>query len=396
MKKTLLLGTTALFAAAVVMGGAAQAAEEPITAGISGYFKSAIAAVSQDNADGEFADANLSTLMANSIEISVGGSATLDNGITYGFNAQIDAAGFDERHVFFSGSFGQIQAGQLEGARQQMTNFAPSVQTGGMGVNSPHFIFANAGIGGAGASVRTYTDGLGDEDNLKLVYFSPIFNGFRLGLSYAPDDAVSGAYGGGTTGGLGGLQNNAAAAAEFSNNFGDFSIRVSAGIETYTLQTCNVNAAGTGVVASRNTANVPATTAIIRTTADQNCNDNPTSVAFGAGVSFGDWSIGGGYLETEQIGNTGTGAGRDREDFDLGISYWSGPLGIALQYGQAELDDAAGLTDQLSIYQLQATYVVGPGFDVGAVLSKGEFDDATAGGLDNDYTTIAITTALSF
>ena len=143
MKKTLLLGTTALFAAGLVASGAAQAAEEPITVGISGYHHSAVAAINENNDDGEFADANISTAFANSTEISVGGSTTFDNGITAGLNIQVDSAGFDERHAFFSGSFGQILIGQIEGARQQMTNFAPSASGGGMGVNSPHFFFGN-------------------------------------------------------------------------------------------------------------------------------------------------------------------------------------------------------------------------------------------------------------
>jgi outer membrane protein OmpU len=380
MKKTILLGTTALFAAGLVMGGAAQAAEEPITAGIGGYFKTAMGFVSQDNADGELADAQLSNGFANAVEIGVGGSTTLDNGITAGFDVQLDSAGFDERHVFFSGSFGLIQAGQLEGVRQQMTNFAPGAAAAGFGVNTPHFLF---GAGGSVGSVHTYNNGLGDEDAGKINYFSPTFNGFRLGLSYAPDDVAS-AGRGTTTNGLGDVQGNRAIAAEFSNDFGDFSIRVSAGYEDHTLETCNINAAGVAVALAA------------RTTADQNCQDNPSTIAFGGTVSFGEFAIGGGYLETEQVGNTATGSGRTREDMELGISYASGPMTLAMQYGQGDLDDVAGLTDQLSIYELQAQYVLGPGVILGAALAKGEFDDATAGGLDNDYTTLKFGAHLGF
>jgi hypothetical protein len=117
---------------------------------------------------------------------------------------------------------------------------------------------------------------------------------------------------------------------------------------------------------------------------------------FGGTISFGEWAIGGGYLESAQIGNTGTGAGRDREDFDLGIAWWSGAYGVGLMYGQAELDDAAGLTDQFNLVELNGTYVLGPGIDVGATIRKGEFDDATAGGADNDFTSFAISAALNF
>jgi len=404
MKKTILLGTTALIAAGVVTSGVAQAAEEPITASIGGYYRSAMGVVSQDNGDGEFANGNHSMAFGNDIEISVSGSTTLDNGITAGFNAMIEgnaggdgSESLDERHVFFRGSFGQLRIGQTESARQEMTNFAPNGNYN-FGVNTPFFIFGNPGNGGTGlpfANVRTYDDGLGSEDGIKLLYFSPTFNGFRLGMSYAPDDAFQGAYGGNGSDGLGTLQNNAAIAAEFSQDFGDFSIRLSAGYEVYKLEVCNVNAAGVATVASVDTT-VPASTATLANRSDQNCNNDPDSVQFGGTVSFGEWSIGGGYLKSEQIGNTAAGAGRSREDFDLGIAWWSGALGVGLQYGQAELDDAAGLTDAFNIYELNATYVLGPGIDVGAALRRGDFDDATANAADNEFTTFAVSAALNF
>jgi outer membrane protein OmpU len=386
MKKTILLGTTALFAAAVVTGGMAQAAEDPISVGISGYFKSAMGFISQDNADGELANTELSNALANSSEISIGGSTLLDNGISVGFNVQLDPAGWDERHVFFSGGFGQIQTGQIEGVRQQMTNFAPGAASIGVGVNTAHFVFGN---GGSIGSSSTYTNGIGDEDAIKVNYFSPTFNGFRVGVSYAPDHVAGGSRGGAATGGLGTLHTNIGAGLEYSNSFDGFSIRVSAGTESSVLETCNVNAAGL-------VSGVAADPGGVRTTADQNCENNPTSVAFGSTVSFGQFAIGGGYLETEQVGNTATGSGRERSDMELGVSYSSGPMKFALQYAEAELDDIAGLTDQFEVYQLQAEYVLGPGIVLGAALTKGEFDDATANGLDNDYTNVVIGAHLGF
>jgi outer membrane protein OmpU len=392
MKKQLLLGTTALIAASVVAGGVAQAAEEPITAGVGGYFRSAVAMISQDDSDGEFANNFNSMALANDIEISVSGSTTLDNGITAGFNAMIEGNGgdaLDERHVFFRGSFGQIRIGQTESARQEMTNFAPSGNYN-FGVNSPFFIFANPGNAGF-FNVRTYDDGLGTEDSLKLIYFSPTFNGFRIGASYAPDDSFNGSYGGnGTNAAQNGgtvtaagvatagtaataLQNNSSVAAEFSHNFGDFNLRLMAGYEMYVLERCGVGA---------NT---------------QTCEDTPDSMQFGGTISFGEFSIGGGYLESTQIALNAAGQSRDREDFDLGIAWWSGPIGVGLQYGQADSDQVDGTVDSLTIFELNATYVLGPGIDVGAAIAKGEFDDGTTGaGLDNDYTEFKMSAALNF
>ena len=248
MKKKLLLGTTALIAAGVVSGGVAQAAEEPITAGVGGYFRTAMAFINQNDATGQFADTAQSHTIGNDIEINVSGSTTLDNGITAGFSANIEgnadgdsangSNALDERFVFFRGSFGQIRVGQNESARQEMTNFAPSGNYN-FGVNSPFFIFGNPGNAAGIYNVRTYNDGLGNEDNLKLIYFSPTFNGFRIGASYSPGDGNNGQYGGNAGDAVGGFQNNASLAAEFSNNFGDFGLRLMAGWEGYVLENCN-------------------------------------------------------------------------------------------------------------------------------------------------------------
>ncbi|MEE8173568.1 MAG: porin, partial [Alphaproteobacteria bacterium] len=369
MKKKLLLGTTALIAAGVVSSGVAQAAEEPITAGISGYFRTAMAFVSQDDSDGEFANSTASHNIANDIEINVGGSTTLDNGITAGFSANIEgnaggtgangSAALDERFVFFRGGFGQLRVGQVEGARQSMTVFAPSGNYN-FGVNTPFFIFGNPGNAAGIFNVRTYSDGIGNEDSIKLIYYSPTFNGFRLGLSYAPTLGNNDQYGGNAGDALGALQNGASISAEFSQDFGDFRFNAMLGWEGYTVEQC---------------------AAVIATP----CENSPDSMQFGVGIGIGEWSIGGGYLESDQVANNSLGQGRTREDFDVGIAWWSGPFGVGLMYGQAELDIAAdNTTDEFKIYELNATYVLGPGIDVGATIRRGDYDDATAGALDND------------
>jgi hypothetical protein len=421
MKKKLLLGTTALIAAGVVSGGVAQAAEEPITAGVGGYFRTAMAFINQNDATGQFADTAQSHTIGNDIEINVSGSTTLDNGITAGFSANIEgnadgdsangSNALDERFVFFRGSFGQIRVGQNESARQEMTNFAPSGNYN-FGVNSPFFIFGNPGNAAGIYNVRTYNDGLGNEDNLKLIYFSPTFNGFRIGASYSPGDGNNGQYGGNAGDAVGGFQNNASLAAEFSNNFGDFGLRLMAGWEGYVLENCNAEVtmpAGTIVLpeitvtlgAPEDTmVTIPAGTHVTVpgvTYNSQTCNNNPDSLQFGGTISFGEWSIGGGWLESEQVMLNAAGAGRERTDWDIGVAWWSGPFGIGLQYGSAELDMVDDTTDEFNIYELNATYVLGPGIDVGATIRRGDYDDATAvGGLDNQFTTFAISAALNF
>jgi len=377
MKKKLLLGTTALIAAGVVAGGLAQAAEEPITAGVSGYFRTAMATISQDDATGELAENNHSHTLATDIEIQVSGNTMLDNGITAGFRAMIEGNGtgdgseaLDERFIFFRGGFGQIRVGQTESARHEMSNNTPTGNWN-FGINSPFFQFGN---GGGPVIVRTGNDGLGNEDSLKLVYFSPTFNGFRLGASYAPDGGFNGQYGGNARNVASSMQNEASIAAEFSTALGDdMSLRLSTGYEGHIVE------------------QAAATAATIQS------NNSPNAVNFGGTITIGEWSIGGEYQESDQVAPNNSGGGMDREDLALGILYASGPYTISLGWAQAEVDQATLDTDELEIWKLQGDYVVGPGISIGGGVVIGDFDDATAGaGLDNEYTTGVLTATLSF
>ena len=180
-------------------------------------------------------------LFRSDVELSIGGSAVLDNGLTLGLKAMIEgnaggdsSESLDERFVYFSGNFGQLRIGATESARQEFTNFAPC-GAGIFGVNTPFFIFADPGNSSNIFNVHTYDDGLGQEDALKIVYFSPSFNGFSFALSWAPSDNTNAQYGnnarsGRTPGaGVGTLLDHLSAAVAINHDFGDFKIRVAGG-----------------------------------------------------------------------------------------------------------------------------------------------------------------------
>ena len=240
--KKVLLGTTALVAAGLLVSGVAYAqdeemaeeemmeevaADEPVSVSVGGYYKAAIGFVSGGAAEGA-----QSPSIAQDIEINVGGSTTLDNALTVGVSANIEGntggGTLDERWIYFSGSFGDIQLGSIESASQQLTNFAPGAG-GVFGVNSPFFLFTP----GFESYIATYDDGLGAEDSAKLVYFSPSFNGFRIGASFAPGDTEQGQYGGNAAGT--GMVDHTSLAAEYSADFGGASIRAMIGHETYEM-----------------------------------------------------------------------------------------------------------------------------------------------------------------
>ena len=379
--KKVLMGTTALVAAGM-MAGAAQAQEEmmeePISLSLGGYYRAAIGSVSGNDGPGQ-PEADRHTVgIAQDAEVRISGETTLDNGLTVGVRAHmevIDGAGVgggntvDEVWLYFRDDFGQLRLGSVESARQELTNFAPS-GAGNFGVNSPFFTFAN------NSWLATYSDGLGNEDAAKLVYFSPTFNGFRLALSWAPDGNDGGQqypefFDNNRSDDTGQLQNNIAIGAEFSQSFMEgSSVRIAGGYETYEQEA---------------SATTPCADSMIN-----NCE--PSSLHLGTTVSFDQISVGGGWMKVEQLNN------QDRTIYDLGLSWSDGPMTAGLQWGHASTGNAGGMPDtELNRYAVNGTLVLGPGIDLQAQLDFGENDapgQNTA--LDNDWTQFMLGTAITF
>ena len=388
--KKVLMGTTALVAAGM-MAGAAQAQEEmmeePISLSLGGYYRAAIGSVSGNDGPGQ-PEADRHTIgIAQDSEVTFSGSTTLDNGLTVGVNAQLEvvdggrlgggprvilpgagantSGAVDEVWLYFRDEFGQLRLGSVESARQEMTNFAPNGAYN-FGVNTPFFTFAT------NSWLATYDDGLGNEDAAKLLYFSPSFNGFRLGLSWAPDDNDGGQqYANNASGNVGQFQNHIAIGAEFSQSFMEgSSVRIAGGYETYE-------------------AEAPAATPCVDSMTN-NCE--PSSLHLGATVSFDQVSVGGGWLKVEQGDN------QDRTVYDLGLRWSDGPMAGGLQWGHASTGNAGGMPDtELNRYAVNGTYVLGPGIDLQAQLDFGENDaPGQNAAADNDWTQFMLGTAITF
>lgn len=377
--KKVLMGTTALVAAGM-MAGAAQAQEEmmeePISLSVGGYYRAAIGSVSGNDGPGQ-PEADRHTIgIAQDSEVSISGETVLDNGLTVGVRAHLEVIGanpgtdtFDEVWMYFRDDFGQLRLGSINSVRQEMTNLAPSGASN-FGVNTPFFTFAtNSGL-------ATFNDSIGDEHAAKLVYFSPTFNGFRLGLSWAPDDNDDGQqYGNNTSGDLGQYQNHIAIGAEFSQSFMEgSSIRIAGGYETYE-------------------AEARATDPCVDSTTT-NCE--PSSLHLGATVSFDQISVGGGWMKAERYVRLDN--SKDKTIYDLGVSWSDGPMTAGLQWGHASTSHVGNMPDtELNRYAVNGTLVLGPGIDLQAQLDFGENDapGQNAPG-DNDWTQFMLGTAISF
>ena len=281
--KKVLLSTTALVAAGLLVTSVAYAADEemaeeemmeeemmaePVSVGISG---TALAAMSLSGEDS-------SPTMWQHFEPVISGSATMDNGLTFGVSMVVDIGSTwfpsgiaYDRHISVGGAFGDIELGRRKSARSQM-KIGSAGATTNFGVNGPYW-------GGVAATVDT-SGGRSDT----IVYKSPSVGGIQLGLSYAPD------------GGSGDDQTSAA--ATFTQDLGDASVSINVGYET-------ADAGGM----------------------------SPSDLNAGASISVGDITLSGGMKDSDD----GNGGGDML--MDIGASVAMGSLTLSAGWASSDTTD---------------------------------------------------------
>ncbi|OUR80455.1 hypothetical protein A9Q83_00550, partial [Alphaproteobacteria bacterium 46_93_T64] len=330
--KNVILGTTALVAVTALTAGSVSAAEK-IKLNVGGYLQTSFVVADYDtNTD------QLPTNIRHEGEVHFTGKTTLDNGLEFGVNIQLEAREsgdqVDETFMYVEGAFGRVNMGSENSASYLMGYGSPS-PVPAWGLNSP-----NANAGGF-TTPSTYTNGISDAD--KLTYFTPRMGGFQIGASYTPD-ADSETSGGSVYSPIsdeGAADEAYSIAANYTGKFGGVSVNASAGWEntqrtdttataittrttTYggggtltetfsvgstTLLTSVLAGATTGTIASI----AEATAAAVTTS-----NENTDEISIGGNIGVAGFTIGGAYKFTDNDGGT---ADLERHDYNLGVSY---------------------------------------------------------------------------
>ena len=347
-----LLSTTALVAAGLLVTSVAYADEEemmaeeemmepagPVAVGVGGYYRLAIGGYSGDGDDG-----NRGNGIDQNIEISVGGETVLDNGITAGVLVWLDAMNggdddISETMVYFSGAFGTLKAGGYESAAQLGTVWAPG-GNGNFGIKAPFFAY------GSRTSWQSMVNGA-SEDSFKVSYDSPSFNGISLSASYEPDDNET-SYAGRGAEDSGQISEVVSIHVGFTQELMGGSVGAGFGIEEGTHEMCSANC-------------------------------DASSMRGGLTISIDDISIGGAVLESENMMG-------DRTDTDVGISWSQGGLGLGVQWGNRDSSDMAGF----QVTALNASYALGPGVELNSQLATGSMDN------DDNWTEFLIGTTITF
>jgi outer membrane protein OmpU len=391
--KKVLLGTTALVSAGLV-AQQAQAAD-PIELSVGGYQNWAVFYADNDDnpasgtipAQPGFNKGDHDIVFDG--EVHFKGKTVLDNGLEVGVRFELEAeqqAGdqMDETYAWIEGSFGTFRVGNDDPAAYSMSTAAPWLNYV-FGANSPT-VFANGlsqffgqttGLlrsrfsAGAYATFATFPNQAFDD--AQLIYFTPVFNGFQFGLSYAPTNGEArpqSVY----------LLPVKTGPASSSPAFTHAEVWSAAGRYDGSIGDLGVTvAAGWMDVAHKAINNAPL------------AGTNSTTWDAGLVLYWGNWGIGGSYMNTQDWHNV---AGTDTDAFDLGLAYWSdGAWSAGIYWLHQEIDYAAGnlvaasVTDEFDSYRLMAQYDMGPGISVTGAIGRDTFED---GVVNNDYDTTMV------
>ncbi|MDT8343567.1 MAG: porin [Thermohalobaculum sp.] len=357
MKKVLL--STSAIALAGAFASSASAADWNVRVG--GYMEQYVA-YADSNVDGISGEEFGGVDSKQDNEIWFIPSITLDNGIKFGANVQLEGLTgsdqIDESYMFIQGAFGEVLLGSENSAGYKMQYAAPDVSF--INVNSGSttaFIPFSGTATGRGTTVNvgddlfrgtlftTYLENDRINDAQRITYFTPRFAGFQVGASYARDgqqDSNAQVNLDGTVGDYVDL------GANYVNSFGDFDVALSARWG----KGFNESAA------------------------------DPEVYGFGANLGFAGVTVGGSWAEQ----NDSTDNNSDGVAWDAGVSYETGPWGFSFTYFNGENTDdenaALGADEENQQYLLAAKYTLAKGVDLHGYAAYVDFEeDLGDGGL---------------
>ncbi len=326
----------------------------------------------------------------SSTEIIFTPSITLDNGLTFGVNVQLEGENqgtnlghgtnrgsntyIDESYMTISSdTMGRIVVGSENSAGYTLMTSAPVVTS--MAINSPSistFVpFSNAYPGGfRQAGLSSFTEVAGNNDVQRLTYYTPSFNGLTLGVSYAPTGSVN-------VGNSFGVDKNDNVLSDifdigvnYSQTFGTTSVTLAArygvGSQPNTLTTVT----GAGLDGLDGTAD-DVTATVVNTASD------PETWGIGAQVGFGAFTVGGSYAENDNGAAGGVG---DNSGWNLGMTYdIAGPWSVELVTYQGEQKVAGGTKADYEAYRIGASRDLGPGVDWDIYVVQVDSDNGLVG-----------------
>ena len=351
-----LLVTTALVSCALI-----PVAKADLEVTIGGYTGFQAAVFNNDTANSSDRD------FQSESEIFVKAGAKADNGLEYGayvelFASTSDSTNADEANLYLAGSWGRVELGDQDGAGSELAVTSPYVGIGQVfGSYNDYVPAADRGY----ATVDTASDhsvkSIDSSDATKITYYTPRFNGFQAGVSFAPErDSLADGEG-----------------VQFSDATGNHDNMFELGAN-YKGQISNVDVKVGGAY---NFADAK----------DGATVEDISTWTLGAQLGYMGFTFGGGYTHDGDSGQAVGTADDTVTKWNAALTYATGPWGVAASYAQVDFDDAAtafgvtgstGSGGDYTAWGLGGTYKVAPGLTAGADLVF--FDRDRVAGADAD------------
>ncbi|MEM9469848.1 MAG: porin [Pseudomonadota bacterium] len=352
MKKTLLASAAV---AGLVFASAPAMAQMELT--IGGHSKNYVGFLDQDDSA---SNDTRGFDMQRETELHFNGEATLDSGLTFGFQVETEMDAGDESdtieesYIYMSGTWGRVNLGSENGAAYLLQVAAPSADSNIDGIRQ--YInpvnYGNLDVTGTPNSLSGTVAGIADADGFdydndlsgvaeKITYLSPNFNGFQVGATYTPDVG----------------DNNSATniSTGFNDEGGSEEESYEAAIR-YEGVFNNIGFAfGGGYTHVEN---------------DTTGGDDADEWNVGLDTDIGAFGLGVVYTELD----TGAATNSDVETLVVGGDYTTGPFKFGASYYNQEDDTSSIDTDR---YTGGVIYTAGPGLTFRGSISHIEHDGST-------------------
>lgn len=391
--KKYLLGTAAAAGLLAFVSGAS--AQEPLSVTVGGYLQFDAATVSQDTDAGQ-----RSSDFRTSSEVHVRAEGTTDNGITYGaiLELETDNSGTnngDENHLYVSGGWGKLEFGDKSGVVDGDGLGIVAARDFGLGgvaaddESALDFVAKGTNAAFAGAELFQLINADTDGSSTKISYYSPVFNGFQAGFSYAPDQKRAGR----DVSRLDVIDLDATT-AQSANTDSFYQDIVELGAK-YTTEFNNV-----GLAFSAGYVKADAKDDVDTDTGPVDYNDLD-AYALGTAISFGGFTLSGNYTDLDDSVAAATGGNtigyEETDSYSIGLQYETGPYVFGVNHLKAESEDKGNVLNDLEYKATSfgATYAAAPGWVAYAEGTMFNADDGTAN-TNDEGSVVLLGTRLSF
>ena len=353
--KKLLLGTTALVGASLLMAGGADAAKPKAKWG--GAIEFTAGGSDQDIEKQAFGGSagiasggpSAGYAFRTNSELKFNASGKTDAGMKWKAEVQIEAdtnvaansdsgdngveTSIDELWIRFSGSWGKLTVGNQDGVGVDYLiggdNAVGAAGDGGVDGNWQDFIDSQTLNG------RLWDEPDDNEDTgdaTKIIYYTPRVGGFGAGLSFTPDRDAHGQDI--TTDDGDAFLNSIAFGADFKKKFGGVKVHIAAAAHFADAE-------------------------------DESVED-VEAWSVGAVVGFGGWKVGGSYMNKgDSLEAKSNAFDDDAWAWTAGIGYSQGPIHLGVAYLHSEVETGDGKPDDESdTIVVGATYMLGGGAKV--------------------------------